>query len=653
MVNKEAVERGMFRTVSYKTLVEEEKKKGTYSFESIELPEQEVRKRGYNYNLLDSDGIVEVGVSVIKGDIIIGKIITKNTKNGDEERKDASVSIKNGEEGVVDRVLVSTTPDGYKMVKVVIRKIKIPEIGDKFASRAAQKGTTGRIISQIDMPFDKHGITPDIVVNAHALPSRMTINQLMECLLGKSCAMLGEYGDCTPFGDNSIDVIDKLCDKLGKTGHERHGWETLTNGMTGERIPAKIFMGPTYYQRLKHMVGDKLHCCDLLLTEVLTKNGWKKGGELTMNDYIATLKNGVLVYEKPIDIMLYPDHEGSMYYIKNQSIDLAVTGNHRMWVSKPFGRKRVWLPYDFARADEIVGKHMKYKKDAEWEKEDYQFILESVIKKYTPTVDIVISEKIVDMDSWLMFFGIWYAEGWTSGSETSGRIQISVNKQRVKDNLYPSLEKLGYKYTVKNEKLTIYDYQLYTYMHLLSVGAPNKELPDWIFELSKRQVRILIRGMLLGDGSSSNSGCEFYYTSSVKLANQFQQLCLHSGWAGTISNHIKAGSNLIKIHGREVVNNHDILRISVITTKLNPSVNHGHTKTQKIQEEHFIENEKCPVFCLQVPSEVFYIRRNGKACWTGNSRATGPVTMLTRQPLNFWVVKGDFKRVYRLVVWLF
>ena len=462
----------------------------------------------------------------------------------------------------------------------------------------------------------------------------MTINQLMECLLGKSCAMLGEYGDCTPFGDNSIDVIDKLCDKLGKTGHERHGWETLTNGMTGERIPAKIFMGPTYYQRLKHMVGDKLHCCDLLLTEVLTKNGWKKGDELTMNDYIATLKNGVLVYEKPIDIMLYPDHEGSMYYIKNQSIDLAVTGNHRMWVSKPFGRKRVWLPYDFARADEIVGKHMKYKKDAEWEKEDYQFILESVIKKYTPTVDIVISEKIVDMDSWLMFFGIWYAEGWTSGSETSGRIQISVNKQRVKDNLYPSLEKLGYKYTVKNEKLTIYDYQLYTYMHLLSVGAPNKELPDWIFELSKRQVRILIRGMLLGDGSSSNSGCEFYYTSSVKLANQFQQLCLHSGWAGTISNHIKAGSNLIKIHGREVVNNHDILRISVITTKLNPSVNHGHTKTQKIQEEHFIENEKCPVFCLQVPSEVFYIRRNGKACWTGNSRATGPVTMLTRQPLE-------------------
>lgn len=449
----------------------------------------------------------------------------------------------------------------------------------------------------------------------------MTINQLMECLLGKSCAMLGEYGDSTPFGSNSIDVIDKLCDKLGKTGHERHGWETLTNGMTGEKFPAKIFMGPTYYQRLKHMVEDKIHCCDLLLTEVLTKNGWKKGNELTINDYIATLKNGSLVYEKPINIMLYPEYEGSMYYIKNKSIDLAVTGNHRMWVSKPFGRKR--LHYDFQRADEIVGKHLKYKKDADWEKEDYQFVLEDVVKRYTPTVDII-PQKIVDMDSWLMFFGIWYAEGWTSGSETAGRIQVAVNKQRVKDNLYPALEKMGYKYKVKDEKLVIYDYQLYTYMNVLSVGAPNKELPNWVFELSKRQVHILIRGMLLGDGSST---CEFYYTSSINLANQFQQLCLHAGWAGIISTQIKARANPVN-------NNYDLLRISVIKTKLNPSVNHGHTKSQKIQEEHFIENEKCPVFCLQVPSEVFYIRRNGKACWTGNSRAHGPVTMLTRQPLE-------------------
>jgi hypothetical protein len=121
--------------------------------------------------------------------------------------------------------------------------------------------------------------------------------------------------------------------------------------------------------------------------------------------------------------------------------------------------------------------------------------------------------------------------------------------------------------------------------------------------------------MLLGDGS------EFYYTSSVKLADQFQQLCLHAGWAAIISTHIKAGER-------------DILRISVITKRLNPSVNHGHVHKQKVQEEKYIEKEKCPVFCLQVPSEVFYVRTNGKACWTGNSRSNGDVTLLTRQPLN-------------------
>ena len=360
------------------------------------------------------------------------------------------------------------------------------------------------------------------------------------------------------------------------------------------------------------MVSDKIHCIKISTdTSVLTLNGWKTTYELSMNDYIATLKDGKLVYEKPIDIMIYPDYEGPMYYIKNQAIDLAVTGNHRMWVSKSIGLKRVWQEYDFARADEIIGKYVKYKKDAIWEKEDYQFILPSVVKFYTPTLDIKIKEKIVDMNSWLMFFGIWYAEGWASGF-----IYISVNKQRVKDALYSALDKLGYEFSVdKEDKLNLYDYQLYRYMRPLSVEAPNKELPRWVFELSKEQTRILIKGMLLGDG------CEFYYTSSVKLADQFQQLCLHAGWIGIISTHIKAGER-------------DILRISVITKRLNPSVNHGHVHKQKNQEEKYIEKEKCPVFCLQVPSEVFYIRTSGKACWTGNSRSNGDVTLLTRQPLD-------------------
>ena len=448
------------------------------------------------------------------------------------------------------------------------------------------------VYSQEEMPFTQDGIVPDLILNPQAIPSRMTINVLLEMLLGKSCVLEGKFGDATPFTKNSVNIAETLCDRLEKNGFNRFGWETMYSGFTGEPINAKIYTAPSYYCRLKHMVSDKVHCLDMN-TEVLTLDGWKTVHQLTKNDLIATLKDEKLVYENPIDILIYPDYEGTMYYIKNQDIDLAVTGNHRMWISRVCERKRTWLPYDFARADEIVGKHLKYKKDALWEKEDYQFIFKSCE-----------NENIVDMNSWLMFFGICYTEGWSIGSETSGKVCVNANKKIVKD-LSTALNKLGYEFSIEDSyKLVISDYQLYLYIKQLNVEDVNKKLPSWVFELSKNQIQILIRSMLLGDE---------FYTTSVKLADQIQQLCLHAGWVGIIST--------------EAVD--DILRISVITQRLNPTVNNG-----DVIDEKLIEKEKCPVFCLQVPSEVFYIRRNGKTCWTANSRASGHVTTLTRQPLE-------------------
>jgi DNA-directed RNA polymerase II subunit RPB2 len=264
IMNKSSIERGLFVATSYRTLVDEERKQGTYNYEKICLPPISTRKKNVNYSFLDERGLVcskinNHSVYVEKGDVIIGKLLTKSNKNNDDEQIDCSYVIKSGEEGFVDRVIETINPNGYKIVKVVIRNQRIPEQGDKFASRSAQKGTIGLVMSQEDMPFTASGITPDILINSLCIPSRMTISQLIECVLGKVCCEQGTFGDATPFSSNSTDIADLVCDRLQATGFQKHGYETMYNGMTGEPLEAKIFVGPTFYQRLKHMVTDKLH----------------------------------------------------------------------------------------------------------------------------------------------------------------------------------------------------------------------------------------------------------------------------------------------------------------------------------------------------------------------------------------------------------
>ena len=280
IINYSAVQRGLFWATTYRTHSDEEKKEG-YNTEKICVPPLDKRKHDANYGLLDSNGIIRKrhpvwtdkngkkhgggAVYVQKGDVIIGKLVIRSDKDGTEELTECSVVIKKGEEGYIDRIFTSITPNGYKLVKVVIRKLRIPEVGDKFASRAAQKGTVGMVYRQEDMPWTCEGITPDIIINPHCIPSRMTINQLMESVLGKSCAIEGTYGDATPFtvsstGDESkgTTIAEQLCDRLGMNGYQRCGNEMLYNGMTGETM-GKFFIGPVYYQRLKHLVSDKMH----------------------------------------------------------------------------------------------------------------------------------------------------------------------------------------------------------------------------------------------------------------------------------------------------------------------------------------------------------------------------------------------------------
>jgi hypothetical protein len=296
-----------------------------------------------------------------------------------------------------------------------------------------------------------------------------------------------------------------------------------------------------------------------------------------------------------------------------------------MYVSKPYGRKRIWQPYNFVRADELVGKQVKYKRDAEWEAVDYQFILPAI----TDGNNIYHQEICVDMDAWLTFFGIWIAEGWSINSKT---VTIAANKQRVQRAFDEMIPRLGYHLNkTKALKWSINNVQLASYMQKFSVGAPNKYLPEWAFKLSQRQARILIESMILGDGHINKSNnCPWYSTTSKVLADQFMQLCLHAGWSSNKRIHIKAGK-VSKIQDREVTNNYDVFRLSIIKTKNQPEVNHGHHKKQNIQEEELYDYEGS-VYCVEVTGNVFMVRKDGKPVWTGNSRSSGPYSQLVRQP---------------------
>jgi hypothetical protein len=213
-------------------------------------------KPGYDYSYLDDRGIIKEGTRVNDKIIMIG-LTTNDTTNGDK-RIDESVPCKKGQLGVVDKTFITEGEEGHRIAKVRIREERIPALGDKMASRAGQKGTVGLIIPERDMPFTKDGIRPDIIINPHAIPSRMTIGQLLETLLAKGAVVYGAFGDCTAFNQD-INKVKCFGEHLNKMGYHSSGNEIMYNGMTGEQIETEVFVGPTYYMRLKHMVKDKIN----------------------------------------------------------------------------------------------------------------------------------------------------------------------------------------------------------------------------------------------------------------------------------------------------------------------------------------------------------------------------------------------------------
>ena len=262
LFNKGSLDRGLFVATIYHTEKDEDKQK-INGDEEIRCKPDPTKTKGMkfgNYGKVNNKGVIPENTLVENRDIIISKVTPIKENRNDHTKvikfEDQSKIFRTTEETYVDKNYIDRNGDGYTFAKVRLRTIRKPVIGDKFSSRHGQKGTIGNIIQEEDMPYTKFGVKPDIIINPHAIPSRMTIGQLKETVLGKTLVSLGLFGDGTSFGNFEVGDI---CKELQKVGYESNGNELMYNGLTGEQLECSVFMGPVFYQRLKHMVNDKAH----------------------------------------------------------------------------------------------------------------------------------------------------------------------------------------------------------------------------------------------------------------------------------------------------------------------------------------------------------------------------------------------------------
>ena len=262
LMNEGSLQRGLFHTTYYSSYeAYEESSSIGMSDTNVVLKNinDEIDidvKPGYDYNHLNEFGIINEGVEMDDKKVMIGRV--SYSQSNPEQRVDSSVFPKKGQLGVVDKTYITQEAEGKRIAKVRIRERRLPSIGDKFCSRCGQKGTIGKIVREADMPFTKDGLKPDLIINPHAIPSRMTIGQLVETIMSKLGVNLGYVMDSTPFTTESF-KIQRIQKHLVDNGMHSSGNEYLYNGMTGEMVEHSIFMGPTYYMRLKHMVKDKIN----------------------------------------------------------------------------------------------------------------------------------------------------------------------------------------------------------------------------------------------------------------------------------------------------------------------------------------------------------------------------------------------------------
>ena len=449
-----------------------------------------------------------------------------------------------------------------------------------------------------------------------------------DILIGKVVPLRVPTGAVLPAGAKKSRDVSKMprnnesgyVDKIYKN-RNGEGYSFVKIRMRQDRIPE---------------IGDKFSCYDPS-TDVLTNKGWINFTELTMKHKVATLMEDgqSMRYTTPLEVMSY-DFKGEMYSIQSNHVDLLVTPNHRMYVGNRDGDR-----FDFKLAEELYGKRVTYKKNIEAylpptegrpEELSYVHAVTGEMME-EPQAFILTDDKqdplSIPMNDWLTLFGIWMAEGCML---RSWGVSFATHKQRVKDALEPICARTGFEIRKHKDDATdmvrnawcLIDKRLINYIKPLSVGAIHKSLPSWVWYLTSEQCRMLIHGMMLGDGHTMANGTRRYDTSSQQLADDFQRLCLHAGYSTNISVKYTAGHEATIVKGDrkgEVIRSTiDAYRLTIMEHQNTPKVNKNIKPNGDDRHDSWVPYEG-KVYCCRVegPGAV-YVRRNNKPVWSGNSR---------------------------------
>jgi DNA-directed RNA polymerase II subunit RPB2 len=469
----------------------------------------------------------------------------------------------------------------------------------------------------------KNGINIDIPwanwenIDEFGFPNENTYMRENDIIIGKIRVSTNKNGDKT-YTNKSIPATNIINGTI-----DRKFIYKKADGLKKIKIRMRKFKIPD--------LGDKLACYSDD-TEILTTDGWILFKNLTKENKVATLVNKKLIYQNPIELQSY-NFKGQLYEVDSNQVKLLVTDNHRMYT-----RTRA-CDYKMEEAKNIFNKLRHYKKNCDiWEPDltdlptelkmengiVTKFIIPSCLynKKKYPMLEL-------DINAWLTFYGIWLAEGCFLRDYG---ISISTHKQRVKKELEEvsiimNLNIHKHKDTKDDEVRNAWIYsdekQLVEYMLQFKKTACFKYMAQWVWYLNREQCKILIHGMMLGDGHTMENGTRRYDTSSTLLADNFQRLCLHAGWSCNKILKYEAGhtteSNAINNLNGKITSNYDAWRLTIIESQNEPIVNKYRSDGHKFDKWTEYDSK---VYCCTVPEGegILYVRRNNFPVWSGNSR---------------------------------